>query len=239
MLSQIFLLLTFLTPQFKLSSDKNIYLKGKGPPLIFSTGLFGGMPNFLYSNLQNQLSKNFTLVLNKNYKPFVEKDIEEISEELEVEKLALFVHSSTNEKILESQFLNKMVLCDPIILPNLNTLIGNTKQIETSGDILIIKAEKLYRSDRQLPEVQNPIFNKKKIYKELMYKDVGHPDLLNDYWADFAIKTKLWRGITIEKQRKKFNDWKFDKNNNYKKKLQEKRKEYRKFIKEETINFIL
>ena len=41
MLSQILLFLTFLTPQFKLSSDKNIYLKGKGPPLIFSTGLFG------------------------------------------------------------------------------------------------------------------------------------------------------------------------------------------------------
>ena len=132
-----------------------------------------------------------------------------------------------------------MVLCDPIIIPNLNTLMGNSKKIDTTGDILIIKAEKLYRSDRQLPEVQNPIFNKKKIYKELLYKDVGHPDLLNDYWANLAIKTQLWRGIKIERERKKFKDWKFDKNNNYRTKLKEKRKEYRKFIKEETINFIL
>jgi signal peptidase I len=121
----------------------------------------------------------------------------------------------------------------------LNTLIGNTKKIQTTGDILIIKAEKLYRSDRQLPEVQNPIFNKKKIYKELMYKDVGHPDLLNDYWANLAIKSQLWRGITIPRERKKFKDWKLDKNNNYRKKLEKKRKEYRKFINQETINFIL
>lgn len=230
---------SFLSPQFKLSSEKNLYLKGKGPPLLFSTGLFGGMPNFLYSNLQNDLANNFTLILNKDYKPFIEEDIEEISQELEVEQLALFGHSSTDIKILESDFLNKIVLCDPIIIPNLNALIGNTKKIETSGDILIIKAEKLYRSDRQLPEVQNPIFNKKKIYKELIYKNVGHPDLLNDYWANLAIKTQLWRGITVEKERKKFKDWKFDNNNNYKTKLKEKRKEYRKFIKEETINFIL
>ena len=116
----LILIFSFLTHSFKLASDKNIYLKGKGPPLLFSTGLFGGMPNFIYSNLQNQLSKNFTLILNKDYKPFIIDDIEEIAEELEVDKLALFAHSSTDARILESNVFNKMVLCDPIILPNIN-----------------------------------------------------------------------------------------------------------------------
>lgn len=239
MLSTILLLLTFLNPQIRLSSQKNIYLNGKGPPLLFSTGLFGAMPNFLYSNLQNELSKNFTLLLNKDYKKLLPEDIEEISEELEVEKLALFAHSSIDSRILESDFLNKMILCDPIILPNIKTLIGDKMKIKTSAEIYIIKAEKLYRSDRKLPEYQNPSFNSKKIYKELIYKDVGHPDILNDYWADLAIKTQLWRGIEVEKKRIKFENWKLDKTNNYKKQISNKRKEYRKFIKEETINFIL
>ena len=57
-----------------------------------------------------------------------------------------------------------------------------------------------------------------------MYKDVGHPDLLNDYWANLAIKSQLWRGITIRRERKKFKDWKLDKNNNYRKKLEKKKK---------------
>lgn len=98
MLSQILLLLTFLSHQFKLSSDKNIYLKGKGPPLIFSTGLFGAMPNFLYSNLQNQLSKNFTLVLNKNYKPFIEEGDRNLKRGWEEKKLEENVKRKEKQK---------------------------------------------------------------------------------------------------------------------------------------------
>ena len=85
MINTLFFMISFLTPSFKLSSKKTIYLKGSGPPLLFSTGLFGSMPNFLYSNIQNKLSKNFTLLLNKDYKPFVLEDIEEIKEEINVD----------------------------------------------------------------------------------------------------------------------------------------------------------
>lgn len=202
MINMLFFIIGFMTPSFKLESRKTIYLKGSGPPLLFSTGLFGGMPNFLYSNIQNQLSKNFTLLLNKDYKPFILDDIEEIKEEINVDYLSLFAHSSIDSTILESSIFNKMILCDPITIPNINFDGFSNKKIKSSANILTIKAEKLYNSDRELPSYQNPIFLKNKKYSELVYRHVGHPDLLDNYWADLAITTQLWRGVKNKRKTK-------------------------------------
>lgn len=239
MINTLFFMISFLTPSFKLSSKKTIYLKGSGPPLLFSTGLFGGMPNFLYSNIQNKLSKNFTLLLNKDYKPFILDDIEEIKEEINVDCLSLFSHSSIDSTILESPIFNKMILCDPIVIPNINFNGFSNKKIKNTANILVIKAEKLYNSDRELPSYQNPIFSKNKQYSEIIYSLVGHPDMLNNYWADLAVKTQLWRGVKNKPKRKNFKDWKYIDFNNNKKEIYKYREIYRKFIVNETINFIL
>jgi len=235
----IFAVINFLTPSIKLNSGKSIDIKGNGPPLLFSTGLFGIMPNFLYSNIQNKLSKNFTLILNTDYKPLLYKDIEDITDKLQVDYISLFSHSSINDKILESNYINKIVLCDPITIPNINFDGFSNKKITPSADILSIKAEKLYNSDIILPEYQNPIIVKNKLYSDTIYKDVGHPDILDNMWADLAISSSLWRGASYNKYVFKFKDWKFSKKNNNKKEIFDKRENYRKFIVNKTINFIL
>ena len=239
MINTLFFLINFMTPSFKLESKKIIYLKGSGPPLLFSTGLFGSMPNFIYSDIQNKLSKNFTLLLNKDYSPFVLQDIQEIKNELNVDYLSLFSHSSINYKILESPIFNKMVLCDPITNPTIKFNGFANKKIKNKANILIIKAEKLYNSDRKLPSYQNPLFIKNKIRSQLVYKNVGHPDILDNFWADVAINTQLWRGFKNKQKIKKFKNWEYSSLKNNKKEIYEYRNFYRNFIVNESINFIL
>ena len=41
----------------KLSSGKTISFSGNGPPVLFATGLYGTMPQFIYSNFVNDLKK--------------------------------------------------------------------------------------------------------------------------------------------------------------------------------------
>lgn len=234
----LFLLFSFLTPTIKLDSGKTIQLKGNGPPLLFSTGLFGTMPNFLYNNIQNKLSKNFTLLLNVDYKPFELSDIDNIIDEIEVDYLSFFAHSSIDSKILESDNFNKIIVCDPITVPNFNLDGFSNQKIKPSASILSIKAEKLYNSDLTLPQYQDPIILNKKLINEIIYTDVGHPDILDNIWADLAIFSRLWKGATSTKNIKKFKEWKYIKNKNINKEVYKKREDYRNFIVKEIINFI-
>ena len=234
----IFAVINFLTPSIKLNSGKSIDIKGNGPPLLFSTGLFGIMPNFLYSNIQNKLSKNFTLILNTDYKPLLYKDIEDITDKLQVDYISLFSHSSINDKILESNYINKIVLCDPITIPNINFDGFSNKKIRSNAKILSIKAEKLYNSDLTLPQYQNPIFLNNKLYSETIYQEVGHPDILDNAWADLAIFSTLWKGASPDKKINKFKDWKYKKQKNRNNEIYKKREEYRKFIVNEISEFI-
>ncbi len=233
------LIFSFLLPSIKLNSGKKIYIKGNGPPMLFSTGLFGTMPNFLYSNIQNKLSKNISLILTEDYKPLQLKDINEIVNILEVDYISLFAHSSIDATLLTSDKINKAILCDPITIPDINLKGFNNKKIKTDSELLIIQAEKLYNSDRQLPNFQTPKFPKNKIISEIIYKNVGHPDILNNIWADFASNTKLWRSITPIKNITEFSKWKYKNNKNYKNTIISEREKYKNYITNKTINFII
>ena len=231
---------SFFTPNIKLNSGKTLKFKGKGPPLLFSTGLYGTMPNFIYSNIQNKLLKNFTLIINPNYNSLSINDINNLVNELQVDYIGLFSHSSFNDKLLECKYFNKITLCDPITTPNFQFNGFSKKKILPKCDISIIRAEKLYRSDLTIPDYQTPFIKKNKIKSDIIYQDVGHPDILDNYWANLAIYSSLWKGIEIKKKINKYNDWKLEnlnKNNIYL--INKMREEYRTFIAKETINFHL
>ena len=85
----------FFNPSVRLSSGKTASITGKGPPILFSTGLFGTMPNHMYGNIMNELKKNMTLsTINDNY---------QINIILESDKLCYPKQESANAllKILE------------------------------------------------------------------------------------------------------------------------------------------
>ena len=51
----------FFNPTVKLSNGRTATLNGRGPPVLFSTGLFGTMPQQFYNEIIKIGHKNFYL----------------------------------------------------------------------------------------------------------------------------------------------------------------------------------
>lgn len=222
-------------PSIKLSSGKDLSLVGTGPPVIFSSGLFNTMPRFLYNDLVNKLKHNVTVVTITDFSPLTKSDVNDIANTLNVNQVSYISHSSFNPEVLESDKINKAILVDPICLPQVN--VGTFSQIDVDRvnidvkfPVMILKAEKLYEGVKTLPEWQDPEINGI-VYSEVV-ENVGHPDLLDDVWADVAKSLGFWE--TAQGDKMDFKDWKFIKNNNVK----EIRKNYRDYVAEKSLNFI-
>lgn len=222
-------------PTVKLNSGKQVSLVGTGPPVIFSSGLFSTMPRALYNDFIGNLKKNVTIVSVDNFSPLSKRDIDDIVDGLNVNSISYISHSSFQADILESDKINKAVLIDPICLPKvdigaLNSVDINPVNIDVKFPVMIFKAEKLYEGDKTLPEWQDPQING--IVCTEVVDNVGHPDLLDDTWADIAKSLGFWG--TAEGEKVDFKDWKFIKNNN----LKEIRKNYRDYVADQALDFI-
>lgn len=228
--------LTFIdslfNPTIKLNSGKKAKIIGKGPPLFFSPGLFGTMPSFFYSNLINNLKKNLTIVVIDDYKPINFKDLNDITDKLSVDNIAYLSHSSFFPETLESNVINSAFLLDPICLPNINFNGINNPSVSLNYPVHIIRSEKLYDTDVPLPEWQELDIYTSNIIDET-YNDVGHPDILDDTWADIAKSLDLWG--TAENRIVSFKEWKFV---NTKNDIKNIRKEYRNYVCEK-INLLI
>ena len=226
------ILLTFFNPSVKLNSGKKIILSGKGPPLFFSTGLFGTMPNFLYSNFLNKLKKKFTIITIDGIFPVTNQDITDIVEELAVDSISYMSHSSFNYNILENDKINNAIIIDPITLPKININGISKRIIKVKYPIISIKASKLYNAEVPLPDWQNP-----KIIGNItsyLYGNIGHPDILDNRWANLAKKYGFWE--SSDGKIFNYKNWSYEKNNNN---INQIRMDYRNFIYNQTINLIL
>ena len=223
-------LLSFLTPSINLKSGKSITLDGKGPPILFSTGLFGTMPKFLYSKFLNKIKKDFTVITIDGFSPIVNDDIDDIVKTIAVESIAYISHSSFNYDILNNENINSAILVDPITLPKLNINGVSRRYIDVKFPTTIIKAYKLYNTEFSLPVWQDPKFNGN--ITNFIYENVGHPDILDNFWANLAKTYGFWDSTNGEISN--FKNWTY-KNN----KINKIRENYRKFIANQTRILIL
>ena len=228
----------FFTPSVKLSNGRTASLKGRGPPVLFSPGLFGTMPPQFYSNVINSLTKNVTVVTFNDVLPITPNDIPDLADSLNVDTLTYFSHSSFNPDILESNRINNAVLVDPIVIPNFDitgVLNGGLSAIDPKSvfveyPVVVIKSEKLYESKLDLPTWQELIINGE--VENDVYDGVGHPDLLDDTWANIAKTTDLWGTATGNIM--SFKEWKY----NHKNTVPQTRKDYRKFISKKVLDLV-
>ena len=230
MISLAIILLSFLNPSIKLNSGKTLSLSGEGPPLLFSSGLFGTMPMFIYSDFLNKLKNNFTVVKINNNLPLNNNDIEDVVKTLSVENIGYLSHSSFDPRVLETDKINNAVLIDPICLPRVDINGLNSQEIDVNYPVLLLKSGKLYNSTPTIPEWQEPIF--KKEVDEIIYDNVGHPDILDNRWADLAKTNGFWD--TTNGNVQNYKDWKYNKNS-----IKKIREEYREFVAEICKEFIL
>ena len=204
--------------ELKTKSNKVITLEGNGPPLLFSTAIYDLVPNKFYSNFQNMLKTNFTVINSNDFKSLQSIDVEEIAMSLGVESIALFSHSSISGDILNSEYLNSAVLCYPISHPNMNLDGISKKYMECKSPILIIEGNDSKFADRNIPDFQFP--NIEGNIEKLTLDNFNQIDILDDFWIDAALKTNLWEKNSISTTN--FSDW--DINNNIK--INKKQKDY-------------
>ena len=224
------IILTFFNPSLRLQSGRQVELSGKVPPLVFSPGLFGTMPAFLYSDFLNNLKKNLTVITFKDYNAISSNDITDLTRALSVESVSYLSHSSFNSDIMDNNNINSAVLLDPICVPEISPFGVGRKEIMVDFPVLEIKAEKLYKNDPKLPDWQKPEL--KGNITEYFYEDVGHPDILNDNWANFAKVNGFWD--TTDGVKQSFKEWKLNTQS-----IKKVRKEYRSILSDKIINFIL
>lgn len=220
----------FFTPSVKTSSGQKIKIVGQGPPFLFSTGLFGTMPSAFYGEFINCLKKNITIVSIDDFNPINENTIYEVCNALNVDKIGYIGHSSFFPEVLDNDFIEKAILLDPINLPWLNFDGFTNSVINLDYPLYIIKSGKLYSGSKTLPEWQDPEF--KNDVQTLVYNDVGHPDILDNTWANIAKSIGLWEMAEGEKMN--YTNWKF----NVKTEIPKIRKTYRKNIAHKISEFI-
>tara|TARA_X000000368_G_scaffold417879_1_gene415584 strand:+ start:1111 stop:1902 length:792 start_codon:yes stop_codon:yes gene_type:complete len=228
----------FFNPSIKLSNGKTATLNGQGPPVLFSGGLFGTMPKQFYNQLIKTLKHNVTIVTVDGITPITPELIIDIADTLNVDKLSYIGHSSFNPKILETNKINNAVLLDPIVIPEIkiNNLISyalynlHPRYVSVDYPVLVIKSEKLYQSKLDLPEWQELYINGDVEIET--YNGVGHPDILDDDWANFAKNTRFWK--TAKAETIPFKEWKFNNKNT----IPSIRKEYRDYVSSRILQLI-
>lgn len=213
---------SFLNPTIKTASNKKLNIIGQGPPFLFSTGLFGTMPSLFYSDFINLIKKNISVVTIDGFSPINEETIDEVCEALRVDKIGYLGHSSFFPEVLNNKNIENAILIDPINLPWINFQGFSNSIINVKYPILVIRAGKLYNGSKTLPEWQDPDF--RCVIEDITYEDVGHPDILDNFWANIAKNIGLWEMAETEKM--DFKNWKFNVNSE----IPKKRKNYRKFI---------
>lgn len=221
----------FFTPTISLSSGRKINVDGKGVPVIFSPGLFGTMPSFMYSDFLKELKNNVTMITVNDLKPLTKKDIDAVADKLNVDQISYLSHSSFFPEVLESSHINQAILMDPINIPKIKMTGLENYEFDLKIPTYILKSEKLYQTDVPLPAWQDPTF--KGDITEEMFMDVGHPDILNDFWSNVANDIGMWD--TLSPTKSQFKDWKFEKKHN---EVSTLRKAYRQDVAKKIIKFI-
>jgi len=228
----------FFNPTVKLSNGRSATLNGRGPPVLFSTGLFGTMPEQFYTQLIKNMKHNVTIVTLDGIMPIMPKDITDLADSLKVDSITYAGHSSFNPVLLETDRINNALLIDPIVIPEFDIngiLSGGLNNIETTSisvnyPVIVIKSEKLYQSKLDLPTWQELEINGN-VQSEI-FNGVGHPDILDDTWANLAKSTELWG--TAQGETVGFKEWKYDNKNT----IPSIRKEYRQYVSRKILELV-
>tara|TARA_Y100000389_G_scaffold18250_1_gene15888 strand:- start:108 stop:932 length:825 start_codon:yes stop_codon:yes gene_type:complete len=179
-------------------NGKNIEVYASSKPkrsLIFFTGGFNKMPNFIYSDFLTELSENgvtcYSVQDNIDYKviSFIENEANELP--------IIASHSSGSVPALELCSLvpiEDIVLFDPVGF-------GNFK-LRSAKNVVFINAELSYSWDKfmDLPFIPSifAITEKNLVTSanitRIEYDDYGHGDILNSFWADVSVMTQIIKG---------------------------------------------
>jgi hypothetical protein len=203
----------FLAPTVKLpDSGQTLSLHGSGPPVVFSSGLFGLMPRRLYTKLFALLGDHVTLAVLDDAAPVTATVVEGAADALGAEQVGFLAHSSFDAAILASKRVRRSVLCDPVVLPELDLRSGLTSpRVTARGDVLQLRAGHAYDGaggQAPIPEFLSPTLASTAVATRVTLPEMGHADLLDDPWAELGPRVLPWmRGASAPAV--PFGEWTF------------------------------
>ena len=140
-------------------------------PVIVSTGLYGIMPHFAYSEIFSSFNVvNAPSLLNK-------RSFEDICDKYEKDKMPLIIHSSFDPRILDSHRLERALLIDPAILPSFGTSGFVPTKVSARAPINILRS-KMYDSF-----VKKPFQPELESATCIQVEHGGHSDILDGMWS--------------------------------------------------------
>ena len=163
---------------------------GKGPYIVFSSGLYGIMPPSGYSTFIKMLQDEYSIILSPHLKPTLKKDLETYCKKKNIEEFIYISHSSFDHTILESQLCKKAFLMDPVSLPE---FFLKNRRVYTYLPTSIIKFKFTYKNDKTNPFILPGFstFIKGKNVETFTF-NAGHIDILDDVWADLGRTFRIY-----------------------------------------------
>lgn len=187
-----FSLVTALLSLNILPSNKISIVK---PNVVFFTGGNSLMPSFIYSNFIEKLEEYYTVNVINNLENKDNNVLEKLLNIYKEDKDFIAIgHSSGATSLLNycNKFdINKYILLDPV---DNNKLINNNELEFKDNKVLIINAAKSYKWKSNFPLPQIPFIpigkleNKFENYNEIIIKEAGHCDILDDPYNSFMNK---------------------------------------------------
>lgn len=101
----------------------SVHITGKGPPVLFQTGIYNTLPRFFYSRFLKEMEKSTSIITTRENLNDL-STIDRIADSLGAESIGLITHSGMNPSLLESSRVERSVLIDPISIPDLTLFEG-------------------------------------------------------------------------------------------------------------------
>lgn len=174
-------------------------MSGRGPPCVFSGGMWNAAPKFMYSDVIRRLKQNFTVVTLSGKIDLT--CVDELASSLGVDQMVLFAHSAFDPAILQSERLRGAVVCDPVSRPALGMSGVQSQTVQAACPVLTLRAG--YLCNSSLPAWNVPVIAGD-VTDEVL-DGFGHTDLLDDTWANLASSSGIWQ--TVEPLRQSFEEW--------------------------------
>lgn len=184
--------------------------------MIFFTGLFNQMPNFIYSDLLKSLSREGITCY--SVQDSVDAKVYSfIESNTKTSTPVVAAHSSGSVPALELASIapiEKIILFDPVGLPSIPPQQYNLKR---ATDVMFVNAELSYewRGLSDIPFIPSTFSITEKDLNTpaniscVSSKDHGHGDILNNFWADVSASTGIIRGHEERDERvnQNYRDW--------------------------------
>ena len=195
-----------LPKHVQLKDGAKASISGSGPPLVFSTGLYGMMPPRLYSKFLNEIKRNFSVVtIDTPSRPLLLSDVECAADTIGCHRIGFMSHSSFDFEILGSDRIEKAVVFDPVAIPQISYGSLDSRHIEPVCPTLLLLSE--FATQSENPFIL-PGFDLQVGTNDVYHLDnIGHCDILDPTWASLANRIGIRGMERFSKKQMNFKDW--------------------------------